>query len=956
MKYYQEYLKCKYESLEITSPDEMLDCYSPQYIDLILIKDNQRKPIRHRRGDMSRLEHKNARVGINQDNDSEYVTLSEALDVGGKKKKIVLIEGGPGMGKTTLAINICKCWAKGELLQSYDAVILLTLRDPEIQDAKTISDLLLIPDDEMRDSIFKEVMKSYGERICFMFEGFDELPDHLRSSPVFAKVTEKLPKCMLIYTSRPGFVFFPTTVSQIIEINGFTEESIDEYILKTFENELDGQKMTLELQSQVHSNSEIKEILYVPINVAIICLIFFHFSRLPKTVTELYTLLCLRLILRHIIKRTPNVEQIMTLNSLMNLPEDISKEFSELCYIGYKGMCSEKLIFSSKDLSDMNVIEDKISGLGLLLVAPSTSVYGIRKSYNFLHMTLQEFCAAWYLSKLSTEEQTQCFSSYLDYNFDRHYSFSGIKSDAFWKFYSGITQLTNINLNSILSHESVRSPYCDRKLFTLITLIGETDNYSLYQTVGDNLHGIFDARVSINTENLLSLSYLFRHYKGELTYIEYCFSSSLNSKFFDLLIRSLEERVSLDHSVKVEFSGLSTLLTQSFSTFANLLTVHQYPVIELHFTFFNTKYLQFLPQILYHSKSLMVLHFEHLFIGGYEVADCLANCKDFHLQELRMTLCELDSPGADKIGIMLSHNSSIISVDLSHNGIDDSGVERLVYHLKDNNTLQCLDLSGNKITPLGALHLREIVNKLDCIKLSYSNSLGHVGIYLILEALTVFMQHIDLCGRDASYCFKSISAILHRVKSINFTVPDDYEDCKIICDSLINSTGLEELEISGISYSNHPKLLNAIGQKSNIKILQINYGIFSDEYATELATFIKTNKSLSQLLVSTSRKLSPEGFLLIADSLSENDSIICINISTDYYNKIDPGFVLEFLYQLKQADTLKWLRLFVSISFVFNKSCNRIKFHQEVIALTQQINYARSIKGIDPLELDIFDY
>ena len=31
------------------------------------------------------------------------------------------------MGKSTLAIEICKCWADGELLEEYDAVILLPL-------------------------------------------------------------------------------------------------------------------------------------------------------------------------------------------------------------------------------------------------------------------------------------------------------------------------------------------------------------------------------------------------------------------------------------------------------------------------------------------------------------------------------------------------------------------------------------------------------------------------------------------------------------------------------------------------------------------------------------------------------------------------------------------------------------------------------------------------------------
>jgi len=59
---------------------------------------------------------------------SDIVTLLEALDIEGVKKKVVLIKGDPGMGKTTLTIIICKCWAESSLLQSYKAVVLLTLR------------------------------------------------------------------------------------------------------------------------------------------------------------------------------------------------------------------------------------------------------------------------------------------------------------------------------------------------------------------------------------------------------------------------------------------------------------------------------------------------------------------------------------------------------------------------------------------------------------------------------------------------------------------------------------------------------------------------------------------------------------------------------------------------------------------------------------------------------------
>jgi len=181
-----QHLQYKYELLKLTSPDEMLDCCSSQYISLTLEVDEQTK--------------KSSSVNKNEKGDE--ITLPEALDVTNKNEKVILFEGGPGMGKSTIAINLCKQWAKGDLLQGYDAVILLPLRDPEIQDAKNIGDLLLV-DGEMKENVLNEITKSNGERICFIFEGYDELPYPLRKKPIFAQLTEKLPKCMLIYTSRP---------------------------------------------------------------------------------------------------------------------------------------------------------------------------------------------------------------------------------------------------------------------------------------------------------------------------------------------------------------------------------------------------------------------------------------------------------------------------------------------------------------------------------------------------------------------------------------------------------------------------------------------------------------------------------------------------------------------------------------------------------------------------------
>ena len=141
--------------------------------------------------------------------------------------------------------------------------------------------------------------------------------------------------------------------SKIIQISGFNQGSIDMYISETFKKYKNGEKMAVKLKTQVQNNAVIRSILNIPINVAIVCLIFFHYSTLPKTLTELYTKLCLRLILRHILNRTTNEGQVEKLQSLDNLPTSISDQFLQLCHVAYEGMKNEKIIFSSEDLAKM---------------------------------------------------------------------------------------------------------------------------------------------------------------------------------------------------------------------------------------------------------------------------------------------------------------------------------------------------------------------------------------------------------------------------------------------------------------------------------------------------------------------------------------------------------------------------------------------------------------------------
>ena len=102
--------------------------------------------------------------------------------------------------------------------------------------------------------------------ILLVLEGFDELPQKLRSTPVFSKLADKLQRCTLVYTSSlEACDKLRQFAAHKIEICGFKEEQIDDYIRIAFQKVDNGKEKATKLISQVESNPTVKSILYVPI-------------------------------------------------------------------------------------------------------------------------------------------------------------------------------------------------------------------------------------------------------------------------------------------------------------------------------------------------------------------------------------------------------------------------------------------------------------------------------------------------------------------------------------------------------------------------------------------------------------------------------------------------------------------------------------------------------------------
>ena len=87
----------------------------------------------------------------------------------------MLIDGSPGVGKTTFSRFISSEWAKCKILQEYWLVLLLHLREKQISKATSIEEFFYHDDHELQKEVVKFVLKQSGKGVLLILDGFDEL-------------------------------------------------------------------------------------------------------------------------------------------------------------------------------------------------------------------------------------------------------------------------------------------------------------------------------------------------------------------------------------------------------------------------------------------------------------------------------------------------------------------------------------------------------------------------------------------------------------------------------------------------------------------------------------------------------------------------------------------------------------------------------------------------------------
>ena len=159
----------------------------------------------------------------------EQIEMDDILKVK-DKTRLVVVEGAPGIGKSTFVWELCRQWPTLESLKRFSLVVLLRLREERVQTATHITDLLYHSNSELRRHVGEEVERSEGEGVLFVFDGFDEFPTELREISLVTDIisgSAYLPRATVLVTSRPSALvqlhsLFQTSIRKHIEIVGFT--------------------------------------------------------------------------------------------------------------------------------------------------------------------------------------------------------------------------------------------------------------------------------------------------------------------------------------------------------------------------------------------------------------------------------------------------------------------------------------------------------------------------------------------------------------------------------------------------------------------------------------------------------------------------------------------------------------------------------------------------------------
>ena len=798
--------------------------------------------------------------------------------------KLILIEGAPGIGKTILAKEIAYLWATSTLLTGCKLVILVYLRDPRVHTMTSVKELLQLYATEKVAAEVEEYLKEFGgENVAFVFDGFDEFPASQENSIVTDiisnKYGRKFSKSIVVITSRPtATLLLHKEVDRRIEILGFAAEERDKLISLSVSQFPDRRT---ELKKYFEKNVIISSLCYIPLNLAIV-LYLFHQGSLPETLTEMNESFVIHTVYRHLKKTISPLTGCI--DHLIDMPKNVYQILHKLSRLAFERLYRNQIVFTYKDLKhvcpEVYQVPEAVNGFSLLQAVehhPQKGV-GITTSFNFLHLTMQEYLAAYYVSTLPEERQLELLQATF---WDGHFNFMwimyvgivGVKSGAFASF----VRMINTEQTEVL--DEFATSQLDKRLKNLHLF----QCYIQAKTVKEIPQGV-SSIFSNGNINLTGITLLPHHVTSLLIFISASVQQwkSLNlsncnlqrKDMYNLLqnINNNKERMSTLELVDLSFNGLSpwdVYCAIIRHCCVNSLTLCGDEGME--------GYVKDITDSLQANTTLQSLTLCSMGkIGVESIKTILGN--DIHLKILNLSWIKIQSEGIKRIlfhtfysstsyDIMQSRatksdSSRVVDVNIIYDGninrnclpssfsnnvytqsyeskavinlndknIDDDAVHVLAFGLCNNTTVEELNVSNNNITDEGVFTI------IDCLKYNKSlkkldlsqneiNFNGKLLKYIDNQERSGTLLVVDLSKNQSSpwgmYC-----AVIRRCCANSLTLCGDEgmdEYIKEIIDSLQANATLNSLTLLSVGKIGVESIKTVLMNNNTLKSLNLSW-------------------------------------------------------------------------------------------------------------------------------------
>ena len=827
------------------------------------------------------------------------VELKNLFKLDSAKRKMVLIEGAPGAGKSTLAWHICQKWEAGELFQEFKLVVFVQLRDPAIQSAKSLADILPALDSESHsmEQVISAMQRSRGSGILFVLDGWDEFPPGLHGNKLLNSLVCKpasiaMPSSTLLITSRPiASGDLHRYASSRVETIGFEQDELNLYFKDALKNDSD---RVQELQVCLKQRPVIKASCYLPLNAVIVVHLFLSLdNRLPNTLHGVFLQLVIHCIVRHIMKQRDDDSEPPRISSLDDLPPDMQTQLSHICAMAYHGVMKNKVTFSENDLKSFNLPPD-ISTLSLIQVVVSFMPYRSR-SYNFLHLSVQELLTSYHISKLPPEEQVKIFKEL----------FGQPRFAAVFQYYAAFTKLQTAGIQDIIV--SIIQQNEKTLLLTLLHCLYEAQDSSLCQFVASKLKGELDiSDNSLSPVDCIAVGYFLHQCATICPMTAKLSKCTLDSYKLELLGKELKrpiQAVQFEVCIGFRSSSFSGNLTRLIATeliasasVISKLDLSRNPIQD------GEDGLSHLCQALTTNTSLVVLNLSKCKLtiteeNGQALSHMLKTNKTLKSLEIS-PLVNTNGRGVRYLSEGISSSSAISKLDLSFNPIQDceDGLSHLCQALTTNPSLVELNLSHcrlHKACGPALRHMLETNKTLMSLNWSSIPSISDHDVAGITEGLrsnhTLKCLNLRLCG-------------------IRDTGMNSLADCLMVNDSL------EELYlgVNAISPEAAHGFSDMLKHNSTLKKLDVSWCELTDEAVKPLASALEVNSSLEELDLSLNDDLTDTALVHLGESLKRNTRLKRLGIWTQIDRTTVNGW-RQFVQCLKHNNSLELLRTYHGI-------------------------------------------